>query len=163
MQSHLECGTFELVPYDDQYTLIPLQWVYKIKQDKHGVPERAKSRLVARGDRCEQGVHYTDTHAPVVHFTTTRTFLSTCCARGWEVAQMDVGTAFVNADIDNDRTFFSLPDGYKQHAQLNGKRMCLKAKKALYGLPQSPRLWNRKFTAWLATQGFRPTKKDPCY
>ena len=41
--------------------------------------------------------------------------------------------------------------------------MCLKAKKALYGLPQSPRLWNRKFTAWLATQGFSPTKKDPCY
>ena len=60
-------------------------------------------------------------------------------------------------------TFFSLPDGYKQHAQVDGKRMCLKAKKALYGLPQSPRLWNRKFTAWLATQGFSPTKKDPCY
>ena len=65
MQSHLDCGTFELVPYDDEYQLIPLQWVYKIKQDKHGIPERAKSRLVARGDRCEQGVHYTETHAPV--------------------------------------------------------------------------------------------------
>ena len=46
---------------------------------------------------------------------------------------MDVGTAFVNAEIDNDRTFFSLPDGYKQHAQVDGKRMCLKAKRHCTG------------------------------
>ena len=125
--------------------------------------QRAKSRLVARGDRCEKGVHYTETHAPVVHFTTTRTFISMACARGWSISQMDVKTAFINADIDNQDIYFDLPDGYKQHREVNGQRMCLKAKRALYGLPQSPRLWNRKFTQWLKSKGFKPTNKDPCY
>ena len=29
--------------------------------------------------------------------------------------------------------------------------------------PLSPRLWNRKFTQWLKSKGFKPTNKDPCY
>ena len=110
MQSHYDCGTFTLVDKSAcKVKPIPLQWVFKIKPDEFGNPDRAKSRLVARGDRCAAGVHYTETFAPVVHFTSARTFLSTCCQNGWEIHQMDVNTAFVNSDLDRDNVFFNLP------------------------------------------------------
>ena len=47
--------------------IIPLQWVYKLKRDIQGAVSRWKSRLVVRGDKCEKGVEYTKTFAPVVH------------------------------------------------------------------------------------------------
>ena len=56
------------------------------------------------------------------------------CARGWSISQMDVKTAFINADIDNQDIYFDLPGGYKQHREINGQRMCLKAKRALYAV-----------------------------
>ena len=58
MKSQLDCGTFEIVPKAPGRKYIPLQWIYKVKQNEHGEPCRAKSRLVARGDRCQEGVHY---------------------------------------------------------------------------------------------------------
>jgi len=150
MESHFECGTFELVKKTmcDVRT-IPLQWVYKIKQDEFGKPNRAKSRLVARGDRCAEGVHYSETFAPVVHFTSARSFLSTCCQEGWEIHQMDVNTAFVNSDLDRDNVFFNLPDGYAVHDDTGNdisSEYVLHGKRALYGLPQAPRLWNNRLT-----------------
>jgi hypothetical protein len=77
---------------------------------------------------------------------------------------MDVSTAFINAELDRDDIYFSMPPGYNKT-----KNVCLKAKRALYGLPQAPRLWNRKFTNWLTGPktegglGFKQSKKDPCY
>ena len=166
MKSHYDCGTFKLVSRSEcKVKPIPLQWVYKVKPDEFGNPDRAKSRLVARGDRCAEGVHYTETFAPVVHFTSARTFLSTCCQNGWEIHQMDVNTAFVNSDLDRDNVFFNLPDGYKVFDD-DGKDISdgylLHAKRALYGLPQSPRLWNARLTEWLLAQGFVQCKKDSC-
>ena len=40
--------------------------------------------------------------------------------------------------------------------------MVLHAKRALYGMPQAPRLWNRRLTDWLNSQGFVASSKDPC-
>ena len=166
MQSHYDCGTFTLVDKSAcKVKPIPLQWVFKIKPDEFGNPDRAKSRLVARGDRCAAGVHYTETFAPVVHFTSARTFLSTCCQNGWEIHQMDVNTAFVNSDLDRDNVFFNLPEGYKVYSDDGtdiSDRYLLHAKRALYGLPQSPRLWNARLTQWLLSQGFVQCKKDSC-
>ena len=165
MKSQLDCGTFEIVPKAPGRKYIPLQWIYKVKQNEHGEPCRAKSRLVARGDRCQEGVHYTETFAPVVHFASTRSFLSTCCQEGWEVHQMDVNTAFLYADLDRDDIFFSMPPGYQVTSPDGTKadgEYCLRAKKALYGLPQAPRLWNNTLKQWFLKQGFVQCKKDPC-
>ena len=70
---------------------------------------------------------------------------------------MDVNTAFVNSDLDRDNVFFNLPEGYKVYDD-NGNDISdgylLHAKRALYGLPQAPRLWNTRLTEWLLAQGF---------
>ena len=122
--------------------------------------------MVARGDRCIEGTHYSDVFAPVVHFTTARTFLSMCCQRGWSVQQMDVSTAFVNADLDRDDIYFELPPGGLPgvpDVDSSGRRMVLHARRALYGLPQSPRLWSQRLHHWLLQEGFTRCRKDPCY
>ena len=78
---------------------------------------------------------------------------------------MDVNTAFVNSDLDRDNVFFNLPDGYKVYDDNNNDisdGYLLHAKRALYGLPQSPRLWNARLTEWLLAQGFVQCKKDSC-
>ena len=166
LDSHQKCGTYVPVTLPKGVKVVPLQWVYKIKQNEKGDPIRAKSRLVARGDMCVAGVHFEAIHAPVVHFATSRMFLGLTCQRGWKVHQMDVSTAFVNAELDRDDIYFQLPPGGipgVQDRDEHGNRIGLHAKKALYGLPQAPRLWNRKFTKWLLDRGFKQSQKDPCY
>ena len=70
LDSHQKCGTYVPVTLPKGVKVVPLQWVYKIKQNEKGEPIRAKSRLVARGDMCVAGVHFEAIHAPVVHFAT---------------------------------------------------------------------------------------------
>ena len=78
---------------------------------------------------------------------------------------MDVNTAFVNSDLDRDNVFFNLPDGYKVYDD-DGKDISsnyvLHGKRALYGMPQAPLLWNQRLTKWLLDQGFVQCKKDKC-
>jgi hypothetical protein len=79
MDSHIENGTFVPIPrrlLPAGTRCLPLFWIYKVKQDENGLPVRAKSRLVAGGHRAVAGVHYQETHAPTVHFASTRLLLS---------------------------------------------------------------------------------------
>ena len=78
---------------------------------------------------------------------------------------MDVNTAFVNSDLDRDNVFFNLPDGYAVHDDTGNdisSEYVLHGKRALYGLPQAPRLWNNRLTEWLLAQGFVQCNKDKC-
>ena len=78
---------------------------------------------------------------------------------------MDVNTAFVNSDLDRDNVFFNLPDGYAVHDDAGNdisSEYVLHGKRALYGLPQAPRLWNNRLTEWLLAQGFVQCNKDKC-
>src|SRR5437016_643121 len=51
----------------------------------------------------------------------------------------------------------SEPEGYSQ-----GKGLVCRLKRSLYGLKQSPRQWNRKFTSFLTSHGFKESDADPC-
>ena len=78
---------------------------------------------------------------------------------------MDVNTAFVNSDLDRDNVFFNLPDGYAVHDDTGNdisSEYVLHGKRALYGLPQAPRLWNNRLSEWLLAQGFVQCDKDKC-
>ena len=77
---------------------------------------------------------------------------------------MDVSTAFINADLDRDDVYFNLPPGpsIPEFTSPDGTPMVIHAKRALYGMPQAPRLWNRRLTDWLNSQGFVASSKDPC-
>ena len=151
--------TWTLVPCPAGRKLVDSKWVFKLKRDANGQIARYKARLVARGFTQEKGVDYHETFAPTVRVISIRTLLALAAYNDWEVEQLDVVTAFLEADIEEE-IYMRQPEGFR-HFDINGEeRVCL-LKKSLYGLKQAPRNWNKTITAWLEEYGFTQSKVDP--
>ena len=71
-------------------------------------------------------------------------------ANGWELYQMDVKTAFLNGDLDEE-VDIEQPDGYVDSTYPD--KVC-RLLQALNGLKQSPKMWYAKLDDFLKTQGF---------
>ena len=119
--------------------VLPWKYVFRIKENK------PKVRLVALGCGQSYGIDYNETFAPVVTLTTVPTIIAVATHLDWELEQMDVKTAFLNSDLDED-VFMSVPEGLSCGATRN--KVC-KLRKSLYGLKQSPRQWYAKIHHFL--------------
>ena len=97
--------------------------------------------------------------APTVRYTTLRTLLAIACYDDLEIEQMDVVTAFLNADVVNE-IFMEQPEGFKTISK-DGSRLVCRLKKALYGIREAPKVWNELFTQWLISYGFNQSLVDP--
>ena len=81
------------------------KWVYKVKDELDKVGNnttRHKARLYFMGNRQIKGLDFNETFARVAKFTTIRCILAMTAANGWELHQMDVKTAFLNGDLDEE-------------------------------------------------------------
>lgn len=145
--------TWELVPRKNNMNVLSGRWVFKIK---NGL---AKLRWVAKGFLQVHGVDYGETYAPVVKLTSVRVLLSFVAAQDLELHQMDVVTAFLHGDVEED-IYVEQPHGYEDPCY--PEYVC-KLKKALYGLKQSPRMWHAKIDQYLTKElGFSSSSFDPC-
>lgn len=61
--THIENGTWELVPLPEGQPTIKNKWVFDIKPGHKNAPLRFKARLVAKGFTQEFGVNYDETFA----------------------------------------------------------------------------------------------------
>ncbi|KAF4458829.1 Gag-Pol poly [Fusarium albosuccineum] len=116
----------------------PLQgkWEYKLKRGSEGEILRHKSRLVVRGfEQCE-GISYHETFAFVVKPMSYKAIFAIAAALDVEIEQIDVKTAFLYRDVDEE----------------------IYLKKALYGVEQAPRIWYQ--TDFLSTLDFQPLGSD---
>ena len=153
---------------NDTYTLVALpagrqaigcKWVFKIKRHADGSVDRYKARLVAKGYSQLYGIDFTETFAPVVRFSSLRAILAIAASADYEIHQMDVKTAFLNGDLDED-IYMQQPDGYRAAgAQVDH---VWKLNKSLYGLKQAGRAWNKKMDAALVELAFKPLQSDSC-
>jgi len=132
-----------LVVQASQTKTLPTKWVFLYKEDSDGYVTKFKARLCARGD-LQLGVNKDDVSAIMGAYRTFRLLMALVAAFDLDVIQLDAVNAFINADIDQD-VYISCPDGYKE----GGKDICLKLRKALYGLRKSPKLWHIKFSTTL--------------
>ena len=81
---------------------------------------------------------------------------------GLKSMQGDVTCAFLHTDLEENITFYiDMPMGFAQYGK-NGKNMCLKLNKTLYGLRQSPRALWKYITVKLEACGFEQSKFDLC-
>jgi len=72
---------------------------------------------------------------------------------------LDVGTAFLNPEIDDDNINMTLLEGCSEG--LNAPKIIVRLRKALYGLKQAPQLWHHNINAFLLSLGFTQSSADP--
>lgn len=151
MASIEQNGTWKLVNLPHGHRPIGLKWVFKVKRDEAGAIVKHKARLVAKGYVQQEGVDFEEVFAPVARMESVRMLLAVAAREGWLVHHMDVKSAFLNGELQEE-VYVRQPPGFVA-AGHEGK--VLKLQKALYGLRQAPRAWNTKLDASLRKLGFR--------
>ena len=137
---------------------IRCKWVFKKKLLADGSLERYKARLVAKGCSQQEGIDYEETFAPVMRYATLRMLLARAAVEDLEVHQVDVKTAFLHGDLDED-IFMMQPEGFQERGK---EHLVCRLQKALYGLKQAPRSWYRKLEDFLQQTGFQKSNSEPC-
>jgi len=177
--------TWEIVDRPNNRKLIGSRFVLKTKLDRNGDVDRRKARLVAKGYAQRPGMDFLDTFAPVARGSTIRLMMALSAELGLTVHQMDVVTAFLNGEVEEE-IYLDLPDQLENtlsdiienpkgvdasllelakqwmgEIRSNGQKAC-RVRKAIYGLKQSGRQWFKRLDRELKQLGLQPTKCDPC-
>jgi len=131
--------------------IVGCRWLFRKKDDG-----RYKVRLVAKGYSQTPGIDFNETFAPVAKFTTIRVLLALVAENDWELHSMDVKTAFLNGELEEE-VYMECPEGIKDDEQPDS--VC-RLVKAIYGLRQSPRAWYQKIHTFFTDHAFIRSTQD---
>lgn len=131
------------------------QWIFKIKANG-----TRKARVVVCGTNQVPGRDNGSTFSPVCRPLSVRMTLAIAADKNWEAIHLDVVTAFLYADIEED-VYVHMPPGFVQKDE-DGVPLLMKLRKSLYGLGQSSRNWFVTIDPELIALGFTPLKSDTC-
>ncbi|GJR49832.1 putative ribonuclease H-like domain-containing protein [Tanacetum coccineum] len=138
-----------LVDLPNRKSPIGTKWVYKNKKDERGIMIKNKARLVTQGYTQEEWINYDEVFAPVTRIEAIRLFLAYASFKEFVVYQMDIQSAFLYGEIEEE-VYVCQPPIFKDPDFLD---RVYKIEKALYGLHQAPKAYDIIF-------GF--TKKSLC-
>lgn len=109
-----------------------------------------KAILVAKGYVQKQGVDFDEIFASVTRIETVCLLLALASKNNWELHHLDVKTAFLNGEI-NEEVYVTQSEGFEKKGQ---EHLVYRLIKALYGLKQAPRAWYSKLNKSLEELGF---------
>jgi hypothetical protein len=92
--------------------IIGSKWIFKNKLNEQGQVVRNKARLVCKGYAQIEGPDFDETFAPIARLEAIRIFLSYACHKRFKVYQMDVKSAFLNGDL-NEEVYLKQPEGFE--------------------------------------------------
>jgi len=101
MDSLLKNKTWELTTLPKRKKALQNKWVYRVKTE-HDENKRFKARLVVKGFQQKKGVDYSEIFSPVVKLTTIRIVLGIVAAENLHLEQLDVKTAFLHGNLEED-------------------------------------------------------------
>jgi hypothetical protein len=102
---------WHLVPHPNQ-NIVGTKWVFRNKQDEHGVVTRNKAQLVAKGYSQVEGLDFNETYAPVARLESIHILLAYATYHGFKLYQMDVKSAFLNEPI-KEEVYIEQPPGFE--------------------------------------------------
>lgn len=91
----------------------------------------------------------------MIRYTSLRYLLALAAQHDLDINQMDAVSAFLQSDVEEE-IFMVQPKEYA-----HGIKVC-RLNKAIYGLKQASRQWNRKMDSSLKEIGFIESKPDQC-
>ena len=146
-------------------------WSMKRKRNPLGQVIKCKARLCAHGGQTQEGIHYTNTFAPVVTWTTIRFLLILSLINGWHTRQIDFVMAYPQAKVSHD-VYMLIPDKFRvkegklvldQTAPSPWKQQHkLQLIQKLYGLKDAGATWFEHLRKGLTDRGFTQSEVDPC-
>ncbi|CAM8902544.1 unnamed protein product [Rhodiola kirilowii] len=110
LDSILQNHAWELVDLPQGCKSLDSKWIFTKKMKVDGTIEKHKARLVIKGYRQKEGLDYFDTFSPVTRITSIRMIITIAALRNLEIHQMDVKTAFLNGDLDEE-IYMEQPEG----------------------------------------------------
>ncbi|GKC82904.1 putative ribonuclease H-like domain-containing protein, partial [Tanacetum coccineum] len=126
------------------------------KKDKRGIMIKNKVRLVAQGYTQEEGIDYDEVFTPVAIIEAIRLFLAYASFKDFMVYQMDIKSAFLYGNIEEE-VYVCQPPGFEDP---DFPDRVYKVEKTLYGLHQAPRAWYETLSTYLLDNGFQRGKID---
>ena len=99
---------------------------------------------------------YSETHAPVTRLESIRTLLALAAYEDWEVRQIDVKTAYLYGNLEEE-IYMDVPEGMTDIPEGH----CLLLVKALYGLKQARRQWYQTLKGVVKEFGMKQLPSDP--
>jgi hypothetical protein len=148
---------WDIVLRPEGKSVVTSKWIYTIKYVADGSVKKYKARFVARGFSQVEGIDYEETFAPVARYTSIHTIIALVESMGWQLHQMDVKTAFLNGEIEEE-VYTEQLEGFVIHDE---KSHVCRLKKAMYGLKQAPRASYEKMDGFLMSLGFSKSVVDP--
>jgi Reverse transcriptase (RNA-dependent DNA polymerase) len=149
---------------EDRVRIIRSSMFLKEKYLTSGEFEKLKARLVAGGDQQDKDM-YDDLSAPTVSTSSVFTVLSIAAHEGRKAAVVDIGGAFLNAEMKTgvpvhmrlDRTMSDLlvrlQPSYKKYQDGKGCIVVL-LNRALYGCVESAALWYKNLRDTMTGLGY---------
>jgi hypothetical protein len=113
--------------------------VFKVKAKPDGSVDRFKARLFAQGFSQRSRVDYSETFSPVVQLSTLRTVLAVAVKRNMHMHSVDIETAFLNADLQEEINMRQPRGAEDETARV------MPLLKSIYGLKQASRIWYKLF------------------
>ena len=139
---------FKIIP--KEANTVGCKWVYRTKLGSQGNIEKYKAQLVTKGYMQREGIDYNETFSPVSCKVFFRIIMTLVAYYDWELHQMDVKTASLNRDLE-ENVYMAQPKGFVMEGK---ERMWCRLKKSIYGLKQASRQWYLKFDQSIKNFGF---------
>ena len=157
MDSLLKNQTWDLVSLSPNRRPLRNKWVYHVKEEAEG-KKHFKARLVVKGFDQEKGIDFNEIFSPVVKMKTIRTILGLAVAWDLELEQLDLKTAFLHGDVEEE-LYMEQPQGFVKKGH---EHLYCRLNWSLYGIKQAPRQWYVKFDRFMAEHNFTRCELDPC-
>ena len=106
--------TWELVPRPKNKNLIGTKWVFRNKLNEYGQVTRNKDRLVCKGYAQIEGINFEETFVLVARMEAICFLLAYVCSKNVKVYQMDVKSAFLNGELEEE-VYIEQPEGFQLH------------------------------------------------